>query len=298
MTDDTNPNQSPDRGRPPRRFGRARTNARRATAFVAGVAATFLAIALYGIVNPGTPPLTTGDVNQAVASYLAAQTPAPPNSELVYAAIQPSIVMIQTDAASSPAPAGSAAPAASAATGPSPKAGLGTGVIVNDAGAILTALHVVNDATTITITYPDGTTANATIASKQPESDIAVLQPDQLSPNAAPATLGNPNGMRIGSEAYIVGNPFGLYGSLSAGVVSGLDRTFQLPNGGREIKGLIQVDAAINPGNSGGPLLDRNGQVVGIVTALVNPTGQDVFIGIGLAVPIDVAGGAAGLPAY
>jgi S1-C subfamily serine protease len=104
--------------------------------------------------------------------------------------------------------------------------------------------------------------------------------------------------MRIGSEAYIVGNPFGLYGSLSAGVVSGLDRTFQLPNGGREIKGLIQVDAAINPGNSGGPLLDRNGQVVGIVTALVNPTGQDVFIGIGLAVPIDVAGGAAGLPAY
>ena len=298
MTDDTNPNQPADPGRPPRRFGRAASGARRATAFVAGVAATFLAIAFYGILNPGTPPLTTSDVNQAVASYLASQTPAPPNAELVYAAIQPSIVMIEADRATSAAPAASAATTASASPGGTPHAGLGTGVIVNDAGAILTALHVVADASTITITYPDGTTANATIASQQPESDIAVLQPDHLSPNAAPATVGNPNAMRIGSEAYIVGNPFGLYGSLSAGVVSGLDRTFQLPNGGREIKGLIQVDAAINPGNSGGPLLDRNGQVVGIVTALVNPTGQDVFIGIGLAVPIDVAGGAAGLPAY
>jgi S1-C subfamily serine protease len=196
------------------------------------------------------------------------------------------------------APPASAAPGASASPGATEQAGLGTGVIVNDAGMILTALHVVDGASTITVTYPDGTMANANLASQQPENDIAVLQPEQLSPNAAPATLGNPATMRIGSEAYIVGNPFGLYGSLSAGVVSGLDRTFQLPSSGREMKGLIQVDAAINPGNSGGPLLDRNGQVVGIVTALVNPTGQDVFIGIGLAVPIDVAGGAAGLPAY
>jgi S1-C subfamily serine protease len=104
--------------------------------------------------------------------------------------------------------------------------------------------------------------------------------------------------MRIGSEAFLVGNPFGLYGSLSAGVVSGLDRSFQQPGSDRVIRGLIQVDAAVNPGNSGGPLLDRGGRVVGIVTALLNPTKQDVFIGIGLAVPIDVAGGAAGLPAY
>jgi S1-C subfamily serine protease len=104
--------------------------------------------------------------------------------------------------------------------------------------------------------------------------------------------------MRIGSEAYVVGNPFGLYGSLSTGVVSGLNRSFQEPGSDRVYKGLIQVDAAINPGNSGGPLVDRNGRVVGIVTALVNPTKQDVFIGIGLAVPIDVAGGGAGLPAY
>jgi S1-C subfamily serine protease len=104
--------------------------------------------------------------------------------------------------------------------------------------------------------------------------------------------------MRIGTDAYVVGNPFGLVGSLSSGVVSGLDRAYEQPGTDRTIRGLIQVDAAVNPGNSGGPLIDRDGRVVGIVTALVNPTDQDVFIGIGLVVPIDVAGGAAGLPPY
>jgi S1-C subfamily serine protease len=95
-----------------------------------------------------------------------------------------------------------------------------------------------------------------------------------------------------------VGNPYGLYSSITAGVVSGLNRTFQLPDGGPTLHGLIQVDAAVNPGNSGGPLVNRDGQVIGIVTGLVNPTKEDVFIGIGLAVPINVAGGAAGLPLY
>src|SRR4029077_15356935 len=154
------------------------------------------------------------------------------------------------------------------------------------------------DASSIKLTFADGTTARASVASKQPEIDIAVLQPESLPKNLVPATLGNPAAMHIGSEAYVVGNPFGLYGSLSAGVVSGLDRTFQLPNSDTVIKGLIQVDAAVNPGTSGGPLVDRDGRVVAIVTALINPTKQDVFIGISLAVPIDVAGGAAGLPAY
>jgi S1-C subfamily serine protease len=111
-----------------------------------------------------------------------------------------------------------------------------------------------------------------------------------------PAVLGNPNAVRVGDEAYVVGNPLGLYSSMSAGVISGLNRSFNPPNGPRKLKGLIQIDAAVNPGNSGGPLLNRDGQVIGIVAALVNPTQQDVFIGIGLAVPINVAGGAAGLP--
>jgi S1-C subfamily serine protease len=80
--------------------------------------------------------------------------------------------------------------------------------------------------------------------------------------------------------------------------VSGLGRTFQSHDGGPVLHDLIQIDAAVNPGNSGGPLLDRNGRVIGIVAALINPTKDDVFVGIGFAVPIDVAGGAAGLPQY
>ena len=152
------------------------------------------------------------------------------------------------------------------------------------------------DATAIQVTFADGTTSLAQITTKVPAQDIAVLQAEQPPATLTPATLGNPNSVRVGSDAYVVGNPFGLTGSLSAGVVSALGRDFQEPDGGPLLHGMIQVDAAINPGNSGGPLVDRDGRVIGIVTGLVNPTPEDVFIGIGFAVPIDVAGGAAGLP--
>ena len=285
MIDQPDTNRRPDA--PPARSDRARVRragaaVRRAAPFGAGVVATFIAIAAYGTLRPGPAPLTTRDVNLAIASALASQTPAPPRSELVDAVIGPSLVLIETDRKDAGADA----------------SGLGSGVVVNDAGSVLTALHVVADATAIRLTFADGSKATATIASSDPATDIAVLTPDAPPATLVPATLGNPGAMRIGSEAYMVGNPFGLYGSLSTGVVSGLDRSFQAPGADRVYKGLIQVDAAINPGNSGGPLLDRNGRVVGIVTALLNPTKQDVFIGIGLAVPIDVAGGGAGLPPY
>jgi S1-C subfamily serine protease len=288
MIDQPDTNRHPDA--PPAGSDIARQRARRAGAkirragpFVAGVVATLIAIATYGTLRPGPAPLTTRDVNLAIASALASQTPAPPRSELVDAVIGPSLVLIETDRKNDDGAAAS---------------GLGSGVVVNDAGSVLTALHVVADATAIRLTFADGSKSAAIIASSDPATDIAVLTPDAPPATLVPATLGNPGAMRVGSEAYVVGNPFGLYGSLSSGVVSGLDRSFQVPGADRVYKGLIQVDAAINPGNSGGPLLDRNGRVVGIVTALVNPTKQDVFIGIGLAVPIDVAGGGAGLPPY
>ena len=165
-------------------------------------------------------------------------------------------------------------------------------------GHILTAHHVVEGSDAIDLTFADGSTSPASIVFSQPEQDIAVLQAERVPADIVPAVLGNPGALRIGSEAFIVGHPYGLVGSLSSGVISGLDRTFRRPGTDRELTGLIQVDAAVNPGNSGGPLLDRGGHVVGIVTALLNPTQDDVFIGIGLAVPIDVAAGAAGLPPY
>jgi S1-C subfamily serine protease len=169
-------------------------------------------------------------------------------------------------------------------------------VVVDANGDILTALHVVANATSIMVTFADGTRSPAQVQTTQPQNDIAVLRASQPPANLQPAVLGNPRSVQVGSEVFAMGNPFALSDSISAGVVSGLNRSFQLPNNGPLLKGLIQIDAAVNPGNSGGPLVNRDGQVIGIVSGLINPTSQDVFIGIGLAVPIDVAGGAAGLP--
>jgi S1-C subfamily serine protease len=104
--------------------------------------------------------------------------------------------------------------------------------------------------------------------------------------------------MQVGDEAFVVGNPFGLHNSMSSGVISGFDRTFQPPNRDEPIEGLIQFDAAANPGNSGGPLLNRNGHVIGIVTGIVNPTDENFFVGIGFAVPIATAAGGIGSPPY
>ena len=104
--------------------------------------------------------------------------------------------------------------------------------------------------------------------------------------------------LQVGDEVFAVGHPFGIVNSLTAGVVSGLGRTFKTAKTSQTLKNLIQFDAAINPGNSGGPLLNRNGEVVGVVTGLLNPTEQEVFIGIGFAVPIETAAAAAGSPPY
>jgi S1-C subfamily serine protease len=254
---------------------------------------------MYGAMTPAARPLNGQDVNSAIASALASQTPGPALSQRAYQAVAPALVLVEAQLANgSPAPSGSAVPAAS----PSPlgvstaDGSIGSGVVVDTAGDILTCLHVVANATSIQVTFADGTKSAATIATTQPQNDIAVLQPAQIPANLTPAVLGNPRSVQVGSDAYVLGSPFGLSGSMSSGIVSGLNRSFQLPNGGPLLTGLIQVDAAVNPGSSGGPLVNRNGQVVGIVSALINPTNQGVFIGIGLAVPIDVAGGAAGLP--
>lgn len=286
-----------------------------AVPFSLGVLAALLALAMYGVVEPGPRPLTQQDVATSITQALASETLGPALSQQVYQAIEPSLVVIETRvgggtaaegggtivsaAATSTAAASPAAPATPGATATAsapPTGDLGSGVVVDTSGDILTCLHVVANATSIQVTFADGTTSPAQVVTQQPQNDIAVLRATQPPAKLVPAVLGNPRSVQVGSEAFVVGNPFGLYDSMSSGIVSGLNRSYQLPNNGALLQGLIQVDAAVNPGNSGGPLLNRNGQVIGIVTALVNPTNQGVFIGIGLAVPIDVAGGAAGLP--
>jgi S1-C subfamily serine protease len=262
------------------RWPAVRGRIRRTAPFASGILAALIGVWIFVLLNPGPAPLTTQDIQTTVNQTLASQTPAPADGLAVYAAVQPSLVLIEAHGPSEPAG----------------QEGVGSGVVVDDQGDVLTALHVVDTATSIKLTFADGSSSAGVVQTRQPENDIAVVHAVALSPNVTPATLGNPNAMQIGDEAFVVGNPLGLYGSLTAGVVSGLGRTFQVPNSKTTLHGLIQVDAAVNPGNSGGPLLNRDGQVVGIVTGLVNPTTQNVFIGIGLAVPITVAGGAAGLP--
>jgi S1-C subfamily serine protease len=260
-----------------------------------GAAIMLAAVLLFGVLFPATPPLTRQNVDEAIASALASVTPPPAFSEAVYQAVQPSLVLIKTHGVGDPNRSVSPSPASG---GEPEEGGLGSGVVVDLDGDILTSLHVVDGADRIELTFADGTTSPGEIVVRQPDHDIAVVRAAQPPPVLVPATLGNPGAVRPGMEAYALGSPFGLYGSVSAGVISGLDRSFVMPSTGVKLTGLFQIDAAVNPGNSGGALVDRDGRVIGIVTALINPTEEDVFIGIGLAVPIDVAGGAAGLPPY
>jgi S1-C subfamily serine protease len=169
---------------------------------------------------------------------------------------------------------------------------LGTGVIVADNGTILTANHVIASGGTITVTFADGTASTATVAATNAKLDIAVLTPANLPQVVVPATLGG--GADVGASVVAIGNPLGLTDSVSAGVISGVDRTADTDHG--RFSGLIQFDASVNPGSSGGPLLDGHGRVIGVVVSIATPDGRDAFAGIGFAVPIGAALGSTGGP--
>src|SRR5262245_61776186 len=208
--------------------------------------------------SPSASPQDLGSiVKSAVEEGIAEAKGEPPDSAKVYQTILPSLVTIQSDRGD----------------GTGDTESLGAGVVVNADGAILTARHVIANATSIKVTFMDGTESTADVMSEQPENDIAVLQADHPPDVIVPAVLGSSGGLHVGDEAFAIGHPLGLVSSLSAGVISGLDRTIPLGNG-TSLQGLIQFDAAVNRGNSGGPLLDREGQVIGIVTALANPSKQ------------------------
>jgi len=259
-----------------------RVQAQRAGLFGVGIVAALLGLLVYARLFPPPVPLNQKDVDTSIVSALASATPPPAYSVGVYQVILPSLVYIQTEGQDEEGEEG---------------VGVGSGVVVNENGDILTAYHVVAEATEITAVFADGTHATAVIFNTDPQNDIAVLQPSQPPEIIVPAVLGSPSTMRVGDETYAVGNPLGLAASMSAGVISGFDRSVPI-NDDVRLEGLIQFDAAVNPGNSGGPLLNRAGQVIGIVTALANPNEQNTFTGIGFAVPIGTAVSAAGAPRY
>ncbi len=172
--------------------------------------------------------------------------------------------------------------------------GIGSGVVIVDQGVILTNLHVVTGAERVQVVFWDGTVSDATVTARQPENDLAVLQARTLPDDLAAATLRSTSDLNLGDKVIAVGFPFGIGPSVSAGVISGLHRDYSSPDGEKVLNNLIQFDAAANPGNSGGPLVTMDGSVVGIVTAILNPVDQGVFIGIAFAVPIENAASAAG----
>jgi S1-C subfamily serine protease len=176
--------------------------------------------------------------------------------------------------------------------------GVGSGVVIIDNGTILTNLHVVQGAKRVTVTFYDGHEAEAEFVGAQPENDLAVIRAKSIPDDLPAATLGSTARLLPGDEVVAVGFPFGIGPSVSAGVVSGLNREFRSEQGERSLKGLIQFDAAANPGNSGGPLVTMSGEVVGIVTAILNPTKAGTFIGIGFAATIESAGMAVGIPPF
>ena len=276
MVDQEPPSALPERERahrPPRR---------RVSRWVIGLGlvAVLLGLLFWDRSSSGPKPLSRAEVDSiaqaAVTKGIDDAKAAPPAATTAFQTIQPSVVLISTEQG-----------------GDAKTEGVGAGVVVNDQGDIVTARHVVAGATAIHITFLDGTKANGTVVSEQPENDIAVLSADQSPEALVPAVLGG--GLQIGDDVFAVGHPLGLADSLSAGVVSGLNRTVP-GSDGTTMKGLIQFDAAVNPGSSGGPLLNKAGQVVGIVTSLANPSQQGFFIGIGFAVPIGAATGGAGGP--
>jgi S1-C subfamily serine protease len=284
------PEQKPPGSTHRRVFGSPRRVA--AVVAVVAVAATIAAFVVTNLRISGRPPLSTSDVNaivnQKVSTAISQLEAQPPAAVTAYAAIRDGLVVVEANhegVAGNHEGAGRQRSASSE--------DLGAGVIINTQGEILTALHVVNGAAQIKLTFYDGTTSTATIQAASAANDIAVLTAAQLPRVIVPAVLGS--GPQVGDQVFAVGNPLGLLASLSAGVVSGLDRSFSLGSG-RTLSGMIQFDAAVNPGSSGGPLLNREGQVIGIVTGLANPAGTDDFAGIGFAVPIATAGRAAGAP--
>jgi S1-C subfamily serine protease len=237
------------------------------------------AVAITGVVlfRDGEPAAAPSAARPSAAPSASAQ---PLTTGEVYQALLPSVVLIQTEGGGSGA-VGRDAPS----TG---KAATGTGVVANADGTVLTALHVVDGAASIKLSFADGTESAARVASTDPEQDIATLTPAKLPETLVPAVLGG--GVRVGDAVVAIGNPLGLTASTTDGVVSGLDRKVSGKSG--DLAGLIQFDAAVNPGSSGGPLINDRGAVVGIIVALANPTTAGTFIGIGFAVPIGAALGA------
>jgi S1-C subfamily serine protease len=273
--------------------GRADRLAIRYPAPLWAVAGALFALALMlGLLQlrPGMHVITQDDIDAAVRESLEKE-PLPSQAAAAYETILPSVVRV----------VGLMDDKDNGEDNPEQRAmerSLGTGVVIIDNGTILTNLHVVAGAKRVRVRFFNGQESEAMLVGAQPEHDLAVLKAATLPDDLEAATMRSTSDLRPGDHVIAVGHPFGIGPSVSYGVVSGLKREFRAPDGAKTLTNLIQFDAAANPGNSGGPLVTMDGQVVGIVTAILNPSEQRTFIGIGFAVPIENAAQAAGMPPF
>jgi S1-C subfamily serine protease len=243
-----------------------------------------LVVFTHALLMPTSRPITQEDIESAVLYTLDNKT-LPSATAKAYEVIRPSVVRVRRLEADDKG-------------GEDKEKGVGTGVVIVDKGIILTNVHVVLGAKRVQVVFADGLESDATVTGMQPENDLAVLQAHKIPDDLAAATMRSTADLAVGDQVVAVGFPFGIGPSATAGVVSGLRREFVSPEGKRVLTNLIQFDAAANPGSSGGPLVTARGEVVGIVTAILNPTNQRFFVGIGFAVPIENAATAAGLPPF
>ena len=248
---------------------------------VAGAALTWV---LQRSPEPKTPTLTESKVESIVLETLATKT-LPSKPAQAAALVWPSIVKIRTLDGDPPPPGLISEP------------GKGAGFVIKEDGSILTNYHVVAGSERIVVTFADGLESPAVVASSQPERDLAILAPARIPDDLKPAVLAPSGQLAPGDLVVALGFPFGMGPSVSAGVVSGLNRSYQIPNGER-LDGLIQFDAAVNPGSSGGPLVNQAGEVLGVVTAILNPSPDGAFAGIGFAITMESAANAAGIPPF
>jgi S1-C subfamily serine protease len=249
---------------------------------VAGGLCVLLLVFFHAAMQPQPREITQRDIDAAVLHTLETK-PLPSAAARAYAVIRPSVVRVRG--------LGHHGRDDDQDT----ETGVGSGVVIVDKGTILTNLHVVAGAKKVKVVFADGLESDASVVGLQPDHDLAVLQAATVPDDLVPATLRSTQDLAPGDEVIAVGFPFGIGPSVSAGVVSGLGREFHSPEGKRLLTNLIQFDAAANPGSSGGPLVTTEGAVVGIVTAILNPSERRVFAGIGFAVPIENAASAVGI---
>jgi serine protease DegQ len=277
----------------------------------AAVLAVLVLFGAWKIFNPAARPLSQWDIDNAVKYALSHTEPAPAEAAIAAATVGPSVVRVQgylsPERAAEQAKADRAeakkrglklepVPSGDASKRDDKPDATGSGVVITEKGDILTNLHVIQSTDRWVVTFWDGSKSDATLVNIQPENDLAVIRPKKLPDDLKPAAMASTAGLNPGDLVVAVGFPFGIGPSVSAGVVGGLKREFIDPDrkDRRGLSNLIQFDASANPGNSGGPLVNRDGEVVGIVTAIMNPSGHKVFAGVAFAVPIENAARAAG----